>query len=156
MRLGALRRLRRRQTPVPAVPTSLAGAIGDDPNTWTLKAQLEIRARLVLAAEGEWATTALASFDRDANAFLRHYWQAELDRATTDRAVWHALADLMNIAGTGWRQSARRRSFEKALSRLGLTEAEWIAGAGLGFEIHTAPNAAESAATDAQLKERNS
>jgi hypothetical protein len=165
MRLGIIRRLLRRQNPAPTVPASLAEAIGPDPNWWTIERQLAIRERLVLAAEREWATTALAAFDRDPNGFLRRHNDAqlvqalsEIEQLDTEIALWHAVFDLTRSTRTSWKSSARRRSLVKALSRAGISESAWLAQAGfLTFdEIHTAPNAAESAVPDAPLKERNS
>ena len=104
------------------VPRSLDEAIGDELNVWSDEAQAGIRARLQLAADGEWATTALAAFDRGPEAFLLHHIESDLEQAKTSIALFRAVGEVIDRTGTD--------SFDQALAVLGITEAQWLREAG--------------------------
>ena len=122
---GALRDDDRLTSPAVVVPTTLEQAIGDEPNVWTAAAQLRIRERLQLAADAEWATQALAAWDRDPDTFLKLHAAGDLEQTETAIALWSAMGDVCNRTHTD--------SLDEALAQLGTSEPEWLREAGFGI-----------------------
>jgi len=106
-------------------PATLEEAIGDEPDAWTGAGQARIRARLELAAEGEFATAALRAYDADPDRFLRLHFEAVRDHATTVLALMRATATLCKRADA--------KTLSDALTRLGISEADWLGQSGLAL-----------------------
>src|SRR6266508_4698802 len=115
--------LRRATTDVTAsreslVPRSLDEALAAERDIWSADGQARIRTRLVAAAELEWATPALAAFDRDPHGFLRLHFEAVVEQSTTALDVWRAIETTCNRTGSA--------DLDEALRKLGITEREWL------------------------------
>src|SRR5438105_2247680 len=117
---------RRRTCTEPAVARSLAEAIGDG-DMWSEDGQRAIRERLASVAEREWATAALWQFDSlGPDQFLRLHLIAVIDRATTRMELMRAAYELKKRAGG-------LSSVAEALTRLDLTEEQWLHERGFTF-----------------------
>jgi hypothetical protein len=123
---GALRDDDRLSSTTVVVPTTLEQAIGDELNVWTAAAQVRIRERLQLAADGEWASRALVAFDRDPRMFLRLHFDASLEQSTTAIALYRAVGEVCNRTGAG--------SLDDALAQLGISERDWLLQGGFIFD----------------------
>jgi hypothetical protein len=105
------------------VPTTLDQAIGDEVNVWTTAAQMRIRTRLQLAADGEWASRALIAFDRDRDGFLRRHFDSDLEQSRTAVALYRAAVEVCERTGTS--------TLDEALIQLGISEEQWLREVGL-------------------------
>jgi hypothetical protein len=123
---AALRDDDRLTSPAVTVPTTLEQAIGDEANVWTAAAQARIRARLQVAADAEWASRALAAFNRDPQTFLRLHFDASLEQSATAIELWRAVGELCNRTDTD--------SLDEALAQLGVSERDWLLQGGFIFD----------------------